>query len=177
MYRSTLFLLLFTIALLPLSPARAAETAPSNIGTMQMLPPTPVGSTVTCPSGSHLILSYSGTSDAGKQGAINCAPIVTDAAGDIVTNGYMQMGGANAPCDGAHVGVIRFNPARIAFEGCTGSSWQSLGGGNTLVMGGCQTDWSQCPSGYHATSFFSPGTYNCCDRCGNPAWRYTVCSQ
>jgi hypothetical protein len=146
-------------------------------GPIQMLPPTPLGSTVACPSGFQQVLSYSGTPSGGPQGGINCVPIQTDAAGDIQTNGYLQLGNSSAPCDGNHVGAMRYNTSTYAFEGCNGSGWQSIGGGNTIVEGGCQGGWSGCPAGYHATSYFSPGTYNCCDRCGNPAWRYTVCSQ
>ena len=72
-------------------------------------------------------------------------------------------------------GNVRWNGSSIQF--CNGSSWQGVGGGKTTVVGGCQTYWSTCPAGYVATSYLSPGTYNCCDKCGNPAWRYTVCSQ
>ncbi|MFY9288168.1 MAG: hypothetical protein WAO98_06665 [Alphaproteobacteria bacterium] len=71
-------------------------------------------------------------------------------------------------------GSVRWNGSAIQF--CDGTSWQSLGGGTTLVVGGCQTSFSDCPAGYRITSYFSPGTYNCCDRCGNPSWKYTVCS-
>ena len=147
-------------------------------GPIQMLPPTPLGSTSACPSGTQQVLSYSGTVSPGPQGGINCVPIATDAAGDMEASGYVQMGYTSVNCDGGHAGAIRYNPSTIAFEGCNGSSWQAIGGGgNTIVEGGCQTYWSGCPGGYHATSYFSPGTYNCCDKCGNPAWRYTVCSQ
>jgi hypothetical protein len=95
----------------------------------------------------------------------------------MAASGYVQMGYSSVVCDVGHAGAIRFNPASGAFEGCNGANWQAIGGGLTLVVGGCQTSWSDCPAGYTATSYFSPGTYNCCDRCGNPAWRYTVCSQ
>ncbi|MDR3423952.1 MAG: hypothetical protein P4M13_02580 [Alphaproteobacteria bacterium] len=74
-------------------------------------------------------------------------------------------------------GTQRYNYGTHIYEFCNGSSWQPFGGSTTMVVGGCQTYWSSCPAGYQATSYFSPGTYNCCDRCGNPAWRYTVCSQ
>jgi len=142
-----------------------------------MLPPTPLGSTAACPSGFQQVLSYSGTPDGGPQGGINCVPIATDAQGDLAAGGYIQAGNTSAACYAGTAGAIRFNPATLAFEGCNGSSWQSIGGGNTVVTGGCSTGWAGCPVGYHPTSYFSPGTYNCCDRCGNPSWKYTVCSQ
>jgi hypothetical protein len=151
-------------------PAYAGES-------IQMLPPTPIGTNTDCPSGFQLLLSYSGAATGSGQSGINCVPIQTDAAGDLITSGYIQAGNTNAICTGALVGAIRYNPATAAFEGCNGSSWQSIGGGITMVVGGCQTGWSACPAGYRATSYFSPGTYNCCDKCGNPSWKYTVCSQ
>jgi len=96
----------------------------------------------------------------------------------IIANGGVQLGNDLGACSASQAGTMRWNPSTSAFEGCNGSSWQPIGGGgNTIVEGGCQTYWSGCPGGYHPTSYFSPGTYNCCDRCGNPAWRYTVCSQ
>jgi hypothetical protein len=106
------------------------------------------------------------------QGAMECIP-------DENGNFYWQaLGGGTARYDITSTcsvaGTLRWNGAAIQY--CDGSNWQSLGG-TTLVVGGCQTYWSACPAGYNATSYFSPGTYNCCDRCSNPAWRYTVCSQ
>jgi hypothetical protein len=100
--------------------------------------------------------------------------------GNVAAAGSVQVGQNSQACggSGAAAGTIRWNTSSLAFEGCNGSSWQPIGGGGlTTVVGGCQTYWSSCPAGYRATSYFSPGTYNCCDRCGNPAWRYTVCSQ
>lgn len=145
---------------------------------IQMLPPTPLGSTAVCPSGTQQVLSYSGTPTGGAQGGINCVPIATDAQGNMATNGYVQLGYSQAICNAGRAGAIRFNAATTAFEGCNGSAWQPIaGGGTTMVVGGCLTAWAGCPSGFRATSYFSPGTYNCCDRCGNPSWKYTVCSQ
>ncbi len=146
-------------------------------GPIQMLPPTPLGSTANCPAGFQQILSYSGTPSGGPQGGINCVPIATDAQGDLSASGYIQAGGSAAICSSANPGAIHYNPSLQTIEWCNGSSWQGISGGNTLVAGGCLTYWAGCPAGYHPTSYFSPGTYNCCDRCGNPAWRYTVCSQ
>ncbi len=142
---------------------------------IQMLPPTPIGTTVVCPSGTQQLLSYSGATSG--QAGINCVPIRADAVGDISMNGYLQLGNSSAPCDGTRVGAIRFNPATSAFEGCNGANWQAIGGGITMVVGGCQSEWSACPAGYRATSYFSPGSYNCSDNCGSTAWLYTVCSQ
>lgn len=148
-------------------------------GGIQMLPPTPLGSTTACPSGTQQVLSYSGTPMGGGQGGINCVPIATDAQGNMAAAGFVQVGPTTTPCSAARAGSIRFNQATLAFEGCNGTDWQALGGGSgaTLVVGGCQLYWSACPSGYRATSYFSPGAYGCCDRCWNPSWRYTVCSQ
>ena len=96
----------------------------------------------------------------------------------VIANGGVQLGNDWSGCGAAQAGTMRWNQVLSSFEGCNGTSWQAIGGGgNTLIAGGCQTYWSSCPGGYHPTSYFSPGTYNCCDRCGNPAWRYTVCSQ
>jgi hypothetical protein len=107
------------------------------------------------------------------QGAIECIP---DANGNFL---WQPMGAGIARYDTTGAcsvaGNVRWNGSNIQF--CNGSSWQSLGGGPTLVVGGCQTSFSSCPAGYQATSYFSPGTYNCCDKCGNPSWKYTVCSQ
>jgi hypothetical protein len=155
----------------------AANPVHAQNASIQMLPPTPLGSGATCPAGFQQVLSYSGTPSGGPQGGINCVPISTDAAGDMAASGYVQMGNTSVACTAARAGSIRFNTATGAFEGCNGASWQALGGGKTLVVGGCQGGWSACPASYTATSYFSPGTYNCCDKCGNPAWRYTVCSQ
>lgn len=148
-------------------------------GGIQMLPPTPLGSTTACPSGTQQVLSYSGTPMGGGQGGINCVPIATDAQGNMAAAGFVQVGSTTTPCVGVRAGAIRFNAASYAFEGCNGTNWQPLGGGGgtTLVVGGCQSYWSACPAGYRATSYFSPGAYGCCDRCWNPSWRYTVCSQ
>ena len=163
--------LLFAMLAFPTPPAWADNA-------VQVIPPTPIGSMTPCPSGTQQVLSYSGTNAGGTQAGINCVPISTDAQGDLAASGYVKAGNTTAACYGATAGAIRFNTASLAFEGCNGSSWQAIGGGgNTLIAGGCQTYWSSCPGGYHPTSYFSPGTYNCCDRCGNPAWRYTVCSQ
>ena len=107
------------------------------------------------------------------EGVIQCIP---DTAGNYF---WQPMGAGVARYDSTAscsiAGTLRWNGTAIQF--CNGSSWQSIGGGPTLVVGGCQTFWSGCPQGYTATSYFSPGTYNCCDRCGNPSWKYTVCSQ
>ena len=150
----------------------------NSAGPIQMLPPTPIGSMTVCPSGTQQVLSYSGAPQGGTQGGINCVPITTDAQGDLVASGYIKAGNSTVVCSATTAGAIRFNPSTLSFEGCNGSNWRALGGaGITAVVGGCQTYWSSCPSGYQATSYFSPGTYNCCDKCGNPAWRYTVCSQ
>lgn len=165
--RTTAFYVLATLAL----PAQAQQ------GGIQMLPPTPLGSTTVCPSGTQQILSYSGTPVGGAQGGINCVPIQTDAYGNMAASGFIQVGNTNVACAAGRAGAIRFNAATVAFEGCNGTNWQALGGGTTLVVGGCLTDWAGCPTGYRVTSYFSPGTYNCCDRCGNPSWKYTVCSQ
>jgi hypothetical protein len=146
-------------------------------GSIGMLPPTPLGSKVDCPAGTQQLLSYSGTPMGGPQAGINCVPVTTDAAGDVTASGYVQMGHTSVACDASHAGAVRFNSATLIFEGCNGVSWQAIGGGTTVVVGGCMASWASCPAGYRATSYFSPGTYNCCDRCGNPAWRYTVCSQ
>jgi hypothetical protein len=155
-----------------------ASPALANGGSIQMLPPTPLGSTTVCPSGTQQILSYSGTPEGGAQGGINCVPIKTDAQGNMTASGYVQMGNTSVACNASRAGSLRFNSSTLTFEGCNGSNWQALGGGGqTLVAGGCLTAWASCPAGYHATSYFSPGTYNCCDRCGNPSWKYTVCSQ
>lgn len=107
------------------------------------------------------------------EGVIECIP-------DSLGHYYWQaMGAGVARYDSSNTcnlaGTLRWNGSAIQF--CDGSNWQSLGGGTTLVVGGCQRDWSSCPNGYRTTSYFSPGTYNCCDRCGNPSWKYTVCSQ
>ena len=142
-----------------------------------MLPPTPIGSMAVCPSGTQQILSYSGTLQGGGQSGINCVPITTDAQGNMAASGYIKPGNSTVACSVSLQGAMRYNPASMAFEGCNGTSWQAIGGGLTIIEGGCQTYWSTCPTGYTATSYFSPGTYNCCDKCGNPAWRYTVCSQ
>ncbi|MFY9286904.1 MAG: hypothetical protein WAO98_00210 [Alphaproteobacteria bacterium] len=112
-------------------------------------------------------------SDVASQGVIQC--IIDDAG-----NYYWQpMGAGIARYDSSGVcstaGSVRWNGSAIQF--CDGISWQSIGGGTTLVIGGCQFTFSDCPVGYRVTSYFSPGTYNCCDRCGNPSWKYTVCSQ
>ncbi|MGB9152207.1 MAG: hypothetical protein WCD70_03865 [Alphaproteobacteria bacterium] len=170
---------LMTTALLGLLAAHAySNPALAGSGGIQMLPPTPLGSTTVCPSGTQQVLSYSGTPQGGAQGGINCVPIATDAQGDLAASGYIQAGQTSDACTSTNAGAIRFNKSTVAFEGCNGSSWQAIGGGGlTIIEGGCQTYWSGCPAGYTPTSYFSPGTYNCCDKCGNPAWRYTVCSQ
>ena len=145
---------------------------------IQMIPPTPLGSMTVCPSGTQQVLSYSGTPTGGAQAGINCVPITTDAQGDMAASGFVQLGQSSAACNASLAGAMRFNPATVAFEGCNGTSWATIGGGGqTMVVGGCSRSWSGCPGGYHPTSYFSPGTYNCCDRCGNPSWKYTVCSQ
>lgn len=111
--------------------------------------------------------------------ANSASPNDTSNGATVIANGSVRLGYDLGACSPVQAGAMRWNAASAVFEGCNGASWQPLGGGggNTLVAGGCQTYWSSCPAGYHATSYFSPGTYNCCDRCGNPAWRYTVCSQ
>ncbi len=167
---------LLTGMLVSILAASACPALADTGGSIQMLPPTPLGSTVNCPAGFQQVLSYSGTPAGGPQGGINCVPIQTDAAGDLVASGYIQPGNSSAVCIPSMVGAMRYNTATMAFEGCNGSNWQGIGG-STIVEGGCLTYWAGCPAGYTATSYFSPGTYNCCDRCGNPAWRYTVCSQ
>jgi hypothetical protein len=96
--------------------------------------------------------------------------------GGVAASGAVQVGQTAVACGTENAGAIRWNTSTLAFEGCNGSVWQSLGG-LTIIEGGCQTYWSSCPTGYIATSYFSPGTYNCCDKCGNPAWRFTVCSR
>ncbi|MGB9153208.1 MAG: hypothetical protein WCD70_09010, partial [Alphaproteobacteria bacterium] len=58
-------------------------------GAIQMLPPTPIGSMIACPSGTQQVLSYSGAPQGGAQGGINCVPIQTDAAGDLSASGYI----------------------------------------------------------------------------------------
>ncbi|MFY9288459.1 MAG: hypothetical protein WAO98_08145 [Alphaproteobacteria bacterium] len=107
------------------------------------------------------------------QGVIQCIP---DEAGNYF---WQPMGAGVARYDGSAIcntaGALRWNGSAIQF--CDGTTWQSIGGGTTLVVGGCQFTFSDCPVGYRVTSYFSPGTYNCCDRCGNPSWKYTVCSQ
>ncbi|MFY9287905.1 MAG: hypothetical protein WAO98_05330 [Alphaproteobacteria bacterium] len=107
------------------------------------------------------------------QGVIECIP---DEAGNYF---WQPMGAGIARYDVSGVcstaGSLRWNGSSIQF--CNGIGWQSIGGGTTVVVGGCQFTFSECPVGYRATSYFSPGTYNCCDRCGNPSWKYTVCSQ
>ncbi len=106
------------------------------------------------------------------------SPNDTSNGATIIANGSVRLGYDLGACSAIQAGAMRWNDSASAFEGCNGANWQPIGGsGNTIVEGGCQTYWSGCPAGYHATSYFSPGTYNCCDRCGNPAWRYTVCSQ
>jgi hypothetical protein len=100
--------------------------------------------------------------------------------GNVAASGSVQVGQTSEACGGtgAAAGSMRWNAATLVFEGCNGSSWQPIGGTSmTIVTGGCQTYWSSCPTGFQVTSYFSPGTYNCCDKCGNPAWRYTVCSK
>jgi hypothetical protein len=110
--------------------------------------------------------------------ANSSSPNNTSNGATVIANGSVRLGYDVAACSAGQAGAMRWNASSSAFEGCNGSSWQPIGGsGNTIVEGGCQTYWSGCPGGYHATSYFSPGTYNCCDKCGNPAWRYTVCSQ
>jgi hypothetical protein len=145
--------------------------------TIQMIPPTPIGSSVSCPAGFQQMLSYSGSPASTGQAGINCVPITTDAAGDLKASGYIQPGASVTACTADTLGAVRYNPARPGEEWCNGTSWNNLGGGLTIVAGGCQTYWASCPAGYVATSYFSPGTYNCCDKCGSPAWLYTVCSQ
>ena len=108
-----------------------------------------------------------------SQGVLECIP---DGNGK---SSWQAMGAGIARYDTSSsctiAGGLRWNGSAVQY--CNGSSWQSFGTSQTLVTGGCQTSWSGCPSGYHATSYFSPGTYNCCDKCGNPSWKYTVCSQ
>ena len=102
------------------------------ISAIQMLPPTPLGSTTACPSGTQQVLSYSGTPQGGAQGGINCVPVTTDAQGDIAANGYIKAGNSSAVCNASLSGAIRFNTSTVAFEGCNGSGWQGLGGSSGL---------------------------------------------
>ncbi|MDR3560893.1 MAG: hypothetical protein P4N59_05570 [Negativicutes bacterium] len=98
-------------------------------------------------------------------------------AAQLDVSGGIRTGFDGSICGPSNEGTQRYNPSLHAYEYCNATSWTTMGGGMTLVVGGCQYSWSTCPAGYRATSYFSPGTYNCCDKCGNPAWRYTVCSQ
>ena len=98
------------------SPAFAEDPA-----SVQMLPPTPLGSHESCPSGSQLLLSYSGTPQPGDQGGINCTPLVTDALGDLATSGYVQIGQTQTVCDGSRVGAVRWNASVNHLEVCSGN--------------------------------------------------------
>ncbi len=123
----------------------------------------------TCVNLGSTQLSYIQT-----QGVIECIP---DTSGNLF---WQPMGAGGTRYDNSAActtaGMLRWNGNQIQY--CDGSQWQNFGGvGQTLVVGGCLTAYQDCPAGYIATSYFSPGTYNCCDRCGNPSWKYTVCSQ
>jgi hypothetical protein len=138
----------------------------ANGQSIQMLPPTPLGSMTVCPSGTQQILSYSGTPTGGAQGGINCVPIATDAQGDMATNGFVQMGDSQAACNAGRAGAIRFNSATLAFEGCNGSTWKAIGeGGNGKLHwdGNWTGDHYWCDSGYHIVVFH----YDC--GCSNNA--------
>jgi hypothetical protein len=134
---------------------------------IQMLPPTPLGSMAVCPSGTQQILSYSGTPTGGAQSGINCVPIATDAQGDMAASGFVQVGSTASACDAAHAGAISYNRSTNTFQGCNGSSWQSIGGGGAtgkLYWSGAWTgDNYWCDPGYHVVGFH----YDC--GCSNNA--------
>jgi len=146
--------------------ALAAPLCSANADSIQMLPPTPLGSTTICPSGMQQVLSYSGTPGGGPQAGINCVPITTDANGDMTASGFVQMGNTAAVCSAPLAGAIRFNPATLDFEGCNGTSWLGFNAA-TVPSGticGLQTNGSNfgplcqgyspyngsCPPGYSA---------------------------
>ena len=146
--------------------ALAAYACPVYADNIQMLPPTPLGSMTTCPSGLQQVLSYSGTPGGGAQSGINCVPIATDANGDMAASGFVQMGNTAAVCSSPLAGAIRFNPATSDFEGCNGTNWLGFNAATvpTGSICGMQTNGSNfgplcqgyspyngsCPPGYSA---------------------------
>lgn len=137
----------------------------------QQITPTPPNVQIgqTC-----LILGTTQLSYIQTEGVIECIP---DSGGNLF---WQPMGAGTARYDNSLscsiAGMLRWNGQTIQY--CDGAQWQSFGGSSqTLVVGGCLTAYAACPNGYHSTSYFEPGTYNCCDRCSNPSWKYTVCAQ
>ena len=149
-----------------------ASPALASADSIQMLPPTPISSAAVCQSGLNQILSYSGAANNGGQSGINCVPIITDELGNMAATGFVQVGNTWMDCIPALAGAIRFNTLLATFEGCNGSSWQAIGGGNSAVGKlYWDGDWSGdnywCDAGYHVVGFH----YNCgCGCLDNATW-------
>lgn len=147
--------------------AAVSYGCPAFADGIQMLPPTPLGSTAVCPSGTQQILSYSGSQASGGQAGINCVPVTADAQGNVTTGGYMQMGDTSVTCNRGRAGTLRFNRTTNAFEGCNGSgTWQTFGGsgnGKLYWDGNWTGDHYWCDGGYHVVGFH----YDC--HCSNNA--------
>lgn len=73
----------------------------------------------SCASGQ--VLAYNGTAWA-------CASVggssALDANGNLVTSGYIKLGGGAASCNSSTAGTLRWTGAR--FEGCDGTSWTAF---------------------------------------------------
>ncbi len=135
---------------------------------IQMIPPTPIGSMTACSSGLQEVLIYSGAGSGSGQAGMNCVPITSDAEGDVVASGFVQVGNSNAACNNTRAGSIRFNSSTSAFEGCNGSSWQALGGGSVGKLywdGNWTGDHYWCDSGYHVV-----GIHYDCGCSNNATW-------
>ena len=65
----------------------------------------------------------------------------------LIATGGVQVGQTTAACDATTAGQIRWNPATVVFEGCNGTIWQPLGGGEPtgevayFQLANCPTGW------------------------------------